>query len=50
MKIKLELELPEAEILVKALKVIDPATIFCGKLLETIVNTANATIKEKESK
>ena len=49
MKIKLELELPEAQIIFKALKVIDPATIFCGLLQEKIAKAVQPEI-DKENK
>jgi hypothetical protein len=49
MKVKLELDLPEADIIFKALKVIDPATIFCGVLKEKIVKATQPVI-DKEKK
>ena len=49
MKIKLELELPEADIIFKALKVVDPATIFCGLLKEKIAKAVQPVI-DKENK
>jgi len=51
MKVKLELELPEADIIFKALKVIDPHTIFIGQLLNKITEGAKPAIEqEKETK
>ena len=49
MKVKLELELPELDILFKALKVVDPASIFCGSLKDKIAKEAQ-TIIDKEQK
>jgi hypothetical protein len=49
MKVKLELDLPEADIIFKALKVVDPATIFCGLLKEKIQQAVQPVI-DKEKK
>ena len=49
MKVKLELELPEADIIFKALKVVDPTTIFCGALKDKIAKAAQPVI-DKEKK
>ena len=49
MKVKLELDLPEAEIIHKALKVIDPTHIFCGDLLKKIAIAAK-DVADKEKK
>lgn len=49
MKIKIELELPEANIIFKALNVVDPTSIFCGVLKERIAKAAQpVTDKEKK--
>jgi len=50
MKIKLELELPEADIIFKALKVVDPTTMFCKDLLNKIATAAKPVIADKEKK
>jgi len=46
MKIKLELDVPEVKIIGQALKVIDPATIFTRKLMQTLAEAVKAQAKE----
>ena len=49
MKIKLELELPEADAIFRALKIIDPHTIFTANLIQRLVEAAKpAEGKEKK--
>ena len=50
MKVKLELELPEADLIFKALKVIDPTNIFCGVLKEKIASAAKPVAESTEEK
>ena len=50
MKVKIELEMPEAEVIFKALKVVDPTNIFCGILKKKLADAAQAVNVEKENK
>ena len=50
MKVKIELELPEADIIFKALKVVDPTTLFCKDLMNKIATAAKPAIDAKEKK
>ena len=49
MKVKLELELPEADIIFKALKAIDPTNIFTALLQKKIASAAKPVVDNKEN-
>lgn len=51
MKVNIELEIPEADIIFKALKIVDPTNIFCGNIKKKLAEAAKPVIEaEKEKK
>ena len=47
MKVNIELELPEADIIFRALNVIDPTNIFASKLKDKIAKAAKPVAEEQ---
>ena len=48
MKVKIELELPEVDVLFKAMNVVDPMNIFLGQLKNKIAQAAKPALQEKD--